>query len=243
MIFQIRRKIVDTLKKHLPEDSDLRWVLSMGYHYPFRWPLAIAKSLYATFRLTGKPVPVRVRIPPHLILRIKRSQHSNIDIKGNIVVEPWSESNINSSIKIGENATFKVLGDFIIGPNVHINIGKNATLMLGGKKESTGSGITADSKILVEKFVSVGFDCIVAWNVFISDSDWHDIENKERTGPVVIEDHVWIAHDCSILRNSHIPRGCIVGAKSMVNQGGFEENSLIAGCPAKIKKSGIKWRR
>ena len=96
---------------------------------------------------------------------------------------------------------------------------------------------------MVENSVSIGKDGLIAWGVFISDSDWHAIKGKPRSAPVCIEDHVWIAHDVSILKGSHVPCGCIVAPKSLVLGGGYRQHSLIAGQPAVIKRDDVRWSR
>jgi acetyltransferase-like isoleucine patch superfamily enzyme len=96
---------------------------------------------------------------------------------------------------------------------------------------------------MVEKSLAIGFDCIIAWDVFISDSNWHDIIGAKRNGPVVIGDHVWISHGVSILKDTSIPNGCVIGAKSLVTGIFTTENSLIAGVPAKVRRNDVEWVR
>lgn len=135
-------------------------------------------------------------------------------------------------------------GDFEIGPGVQINVAPKAELTIGGRKFSTGSGITANSRIMIEKSLVIGFDSIIAWDVFISDSDWHDIKGVTRCKAVNIGDHVWISHGVSVLKGATIPSGCIVGAKSLVCADNvFEEKSLITGIPATTKKTKVEWSR
>jgi acetyltransferase-like isoleucine patch superfamily enzyme len=96
---------------------------------------------------------------------------------------------------------------------------------------------------MVEGSVEIGKDCIVAWDVFISDSNWHHIKDDVRMEPVVIGDKVWIAHGASIVKGAKIPSGCIVGAKSLVARGVFQENSLLAGIPATVRRRNVQWSR
>ncbi|MHB8210556.1 MAG: acyltransferase [Acidithiobacillus sp.] len=96
---------------------------------------------------------------------------------------------------------------------------------------------------MIEKYCSIGTDCIIAWDVFISDSDWHNIVGSERNDPVFIGDDVWIAHGVSITKGSMVPKGSVVGAKSLVLRGHFPEKSLIAGIPATVRRTGVEWSR
>jgi acetyltransferase-like isoleucine patch superfamily enzyme len=227
----------------LPLGSSRRWVLSGILRNPLTFPFSLLSSLHSTFRLTGTFFPVLVRISAGQRLRLYVHKAAKTQIKGVLSVSPWGGSNQPSSLAIGEDAIFELSGDFEIGPNVHLSVTKNGQFHVAGVRDSSASGITCDSRIMVERSVTIGADSIIAWNVFISDSDWHEIENSSRTAPVIIGNHVWIGHGVSVLKGSHVPDGCIVGTHSVVRGAGFPNNSLLAGNPAALKREGVKWRR
>ena len=56
-----------------------------------------------------------------------------------------------------------------------------------------------------------------------------------------VDDHVWLGQSVTLLKDTHIPRDCVVGAHSLVGKKDFFPNSIIAGIPAKAIKSGITW--
>jgi len=176
-------------------------------------------------------------------LNIYRAGKAEVLIDGIVRVIPWGGSHLDSSISLGEGASLRILGNFEIGPGVHISVSKNACLKIRGQVASTASGITCNSRIMTERSIEIGADCIIAWDVFISDSDWHEIEGATRCAPIVIGDNVWVAHGASIVKGAQVPSGCIVGAKSLVGRGAFPENALIAGVPATVKKTGVEWSR
>ena len=61
---------------------------------------------------------------------------------------------------------------------------------------------------------------------------------------VNIENHVWIASDCTILKGTQIASDSVIGCNSLVCGIKVEEkNSLIAGSPAKVKKTDIVWNK
>ena len=51
---------------------------------------------------------------------------------------------------------------------------------------------------------------------------------------------MWIAQNVTILKGSHISKDSVVGCGAIVSNS-FEPNSLIAGVPAKVVKTGITW--
>lgn len=231
------------LKSLFPIGSTGRWILSGLYSSQVSFLFSLFRSLKATKKITGKYFPIKVRIGRGQKLNIVCSSNCNANLSGNFTVNQWGGSCLPSSISCGEGATLTILGDFEIGPNVHISIAKDATLILKGRRNSTASGITCNTRIMVEKSVEIGYDCIIAWDVFITDSDWHDIKGSERIRPVFIGDNVWIGHGASVLKGAVIPSGCIVGAKSLVSKGSFPENSLICGIPVAIRRTEVEWSR
>lgn len=82
------------------------------------------------------------------------------------------------SISLGKNSSLIIDGDFTIGNGTRIFLDEGAFLYIGGNKYESASGITEKSRVMVRKSVHIGVDCIIAWNVFITDCDWHEIEGK-----------------------------------------------------------------
>lgn len=235
----MRRLVVSILKP----DTVGRWLITGLLRDPIGFPIALFRSAIATKKLTDRYFPIRVRLGIGQILRVSKGAESKVVLLGNLLVNSWGGSNIPSSISCADGAVLKISGDFEIGPNVHIEIAREANLTLGGKKNSSASGITCNSRIMIEKSLTIGHDCIIAWDVYISDSNWHEISGIERSSPVSIGEHVWISHGVSVLKGAVIPSGCIVGAKSLVTGAFCEEKSLIAGVPAKVVRSAVEWTR
>ncbi|MBN8493397.1 MAG: hypothetical protein J0M00_18465 [Burkholderiales bacterium] len=193
--------------------------------------------------MTGKAFPVSVRVQPGQLFSVSVGQGAQCRIEGIITVSNWGGSRLPSSLSLGNNSRLYVNGDFEIGPNVHISANADAELVLGGRKHSSGSGITCNSRIMAAKHIHIGSDTIIAWDIFISDSDWHQIEGAKMDGDVRIGDHVWIAHGASVLKGSVIPDGSVVAAKSLVHSVFQGSNLLLAGTPARVIREDVKWMR
>ena len=97
--------------------------------------------------------------------------------------------------------------------------------------------------------VTIGQDCMFSYGITIRTGDGHTIRDaatNEILNPnedVNIGNHVWVGCNTMILKGSIIPSNCIVGACSLVNKKFYEENAILVGAPATIKKHNIIWER
>lgn len=167
----------------------------------------------------------------------------------------------NSILKIHEPlAQFKNC-KFTFADDVEINIESSNSVIfdLNIIAEANGSKFIADKnfKIVSGEFlfyknspnhtIKIGKDCLFSKNITIRISDGHiikDINTNEiinESKDIVIGDHVWITEGVTIFKGSVIPNNTIVGYKSLVTKKFTEENTIIAGIPAKIVKRNIKW--
>ena len=142
----------------------------------------------------------------------------------------------NNSIHIGKNSFYRSGKIYtMFGEEAHIHIAENTSVQ--------GAYLLCDSG----KSILIGKDCMLATDIMIRTGDKHpiyDIEsNKLINEPksIVLGDHVWVARGATILKGVNIKDGCIVGAKSLVTPVIHTENSILAGMPAKVVKTGIRW--
>ncbi len=97
--------------------------------------------------------------------------------------------------------------------------------------------------------VIIGKDFMCSFDVKIWCTDSHsiyDINSKKllnKGKSIIIEDHVWVCMNSTILKNSLIKANTIIGAHSVVAKKFNENNVIIAGNPAKIIKRNINWDR
>lgn len=91
-------------------------------------------------------------------------------------------------------------------------------------------GIACCSKIEIGDGVMIGNDTL------LMDSDYHDVNDRShpgKTGPIVIQDNVWIAMKVMILKNVTIGHGAVVAAGSVVTRN-VPPYCLVAGNPARV---------
>ncbi len=112
---------------------------------------------------------------------------------------------------------------------VLLEVGKKGTLEIGN-----GTYINRNSTIVAYDRVTIGKECMIAWNVSIMDSDMHSVVSEELVNkPVEIEDNVWIGCHVVILKGVTIGKGSLIAAGSVVTKD-IPPYSIAAGVPAKV---------
>lgn len=91
----------------------------------------------------------------------------------------------------------------------------------------------------------VGEDCIFSFATELRNTDEHTIfENgkvRNRGVRLALGRHCWIGYGASILKNSVVADGSIVGARAVVS-GRFEKvRTILAGIPAKVIREDVDW--
>lgn len=141
----------------------------------------------------------------------------------------------------------------LIQGNLHIVIGDNVSLH--GKSTFTGSKVfdrptlrVGDNTVLGYQLqitvgcdVTIGNNVLIAGGVCIFSIDQHKSNPGERhlpplqesSKPIMIEDNVWIAENCIILRGVVVGKNSIIASGSVVTQK-VPPNSLVIGNPARV---------
>lgn len=148
------------------------------------------------------------------------------------------------SIYVAKDASLMVDSfDAYAGCRINVNSGACLTL---------GSGyMNHDTVIDCFDSITIGQNVVISERVVMRDSDNHTVcAVKERetisngrviTAPIVIEDHVWIGMNVTILKGVTIGEGSIIAAGSVVTKD-IPAHCLAAGIPAKVIKTEVTWR-
>lgn len=132
-------------------------------------------------------------------------------------------------------------GEMILGDEVRVwstivqaklYTGKNGKLIVG--RNARLNGVHIDARELVQ----IGENVRIAPYTIILDSDFHDLKDHFASGeskPVIIEDDVWLATRCTILKGVRIGKGAVVGAGAVVTRD-VPPHSVVGGVPARIIK-------
>jgi len=178
-----------------------------------------------------------------LIVRPLRGNHCYIEpgcfIEGAgslYVGQCWKGSRpVASELKLMRGARLSVAGRFVIYSGASVAVSPNATLQLG-------SGyISNDVTLHCFRSITIGHKVAISKGVTILDSDSHSINGGECSAPIVIGDGVWIGMNVTILKGVCIGDGAIVAAGAVVTKN-VSAGVLVAGVPARVIKTKVKWQ-
>jgi len=166
----------------------------------------------------------------------------------------------NNRIDFAENCFFEQLDIWIYGSDNEIQIGTKTRFREGavylfsnrGKLEIAGQSTFAGVVFAVaepDTSIVVGSGCMFSNFIEVRTGDSHGVYpvgGGARLNPgadVVVGPSVWVGTRCLLLKGTVIPKGCIVGAGSMVNRAHETEHAILAGQPARIIREGVTWCR
>lgn len=210
--------------------------------------LSTPKSFYVSANLLGFKRALRLPIVVRYNTKVLSLKGSVTILGGGRIwigfgqVSEFNKKHNPSIIKLDGTIVFESscwfgLGSKIISePNSRLEVGKNFIN-------------TAKLTISNRGTIKIARDCLVSWNTWICDTDFHQITNMETggksnpNGQVKVGNHVWIASGSTLLKGTIIPDGCVVGYGSIINKEFSEYNCLLAGSPAQIKKKKVSWSR
>ncbi|MCP4158845.1 MAG: acyltransferase [Deltaproteobacteria bacterium] len=154
--------------------------------------------------------------------------------RGALFMKPWNVEVFGSPVSIGDFSCV------IASPDKKIRFS-----IWTDKKDVPGikigdySLICPGTRISAAQNITIGDSCMIASNVYITDSDWHDIYDRAlpvgTTRPVIIDDNVWVGDSAIICKGVSIGKNSIIGAGSVVTCD-IPANVIAAGNPAKIVK-------
>lgn len=132
---------------------------------------------------------------------------------------------------------YKIAG-IKMGSNVRIGIG---TKVMSPHRINLADGVVINEYcfldgrggLIISKNVSISHHC----KIISASHNINDEQFSYWSNPIVIEDYVFIGSGAIVLDNSHLGRGCVIGAGAVI-KGNLDENGIYIGNPA-IKK-GIR---
>lgn len=127
----------------------------------------------------------------------------------------------------------------------NILIGYGSCVYIGAHTTFTA---TCSMMAAEEKDIYIGFHCMIAENVSISNTDGHPIYNYNgdrinHGADIWIGEHVWLGRGTDIMKGANINTGSIIGARSVVVKQTIPPFSTAVGVPAKVLKQEVLFER
>lgn len=245
--------MIDMLKCKIKNLENHNYILYCFFQRLWKRPILMGSdfilcylySSYLSFRLFGFSFVPRVFFGSDIFkVVVSKSKTSKIfsNEKIAIVFQSYMHGNTPTAIGLDNESELIIEGKVYIGNGCSFRLQSNSKLTFSGSSGSNLSGFTCDLKLICSEEITIGSGSIISWGCFISDTSNHSINGNVINKPISIGNQVWISEGCTISSGTIIGDGSIVGSKSFV-KGTFPKNSLIVGCPAKVKKQNIHWTR
>ena len=136
------------------------------------------------------------------------------------------------------------VGDFSVLNQVELTMMDDHNGFIVGEH----TGLCGKAEVAVvegTKFV-IGDRCMFSGLLHFRTGDSHsvvDLQGK-RINPyraIVIGNHVWIGTQVTCLKGARVADNCIIGATTTLCGQYQQENTVIAGVPGKVVKTGVNW--
>lgn len=148
-------------------------------------------------------------------------------------------SNFRSLLSINKG------GKLIVGAGVTMVRGTRVVITKGKMTVGNNYCCNGDCYFGCTTSIRIGNDNICGWNTQFNTFDGH--HSYERgvlrpiEGEIIIGNHVWIASNCNIAKNTFIADDCVVAQNSLVGKRFEQSKCLIGGMPAKVIKEEFTW--
>lgn len=152
-----------------------------------------------------------------------------------LFIKPWNIEVFGPDVQVGDHCNIVTTSDRKVRLNIWGKDSQSGTIDIGNYV-FIGPGV----RISAANKISIGDNCLIASNVYITDSDWHGIYNRVALPtdytPVTIGNNVWLGDSCTVIKGVTIGDNSVIGANAVVTQD-VPANVIVAGNPAKVVKN------
>lgn len=148
-----------------------------------------------------------------------------------------------------DNCVFEIDNGSVFWGYGFLNCLKNSYMKIGSKVTIQFNYIMC---ICENTEALIGDNCMISYDFAMFTNDAHpiwDLDTKELLNDsnkkkyrVEFEPHVWIGFRVTVLKNSYIGCGTVVGSNSVINKK-YPNNCCVAGNPARIVRKNIAWNQ
>jgi acetyltransferase-like isoleucine patch superfamily enzyme len=177
---------------------------------------------------------------------LRRTLPGTLTISGNWNIVRLGDGSTGHHVQIDLGSDCQV----VIGPDCRLGALSIYALSKGHIRIGSRCGFNGRIRLLSHEpsELSIGDGCLFAGDVDVMTSDMHsivEVNSGVRINParnITIGDRVWIGQRAMVLKGTSIGAGSIIAAGAVVS-GEIPPNSIAAGVPAKVIRSGVTWRQ
>ena len=133
-----------------------------------------------------------------------------------------------------------LLGECAIGAGSSVEVSETGTLTLGDH-----FNMGPRSLVICNHRITFGREVLTSWQCTFMDTDQHQLvdceghcSNEDR--PIVFGDNVWCGCNVIVTKGTRICSNVTIGAGSCVHGVFDEEQTVIAGNPARVVRHGVR---
>lgn len=166
---------------------------------------------------------------------IIKGKGNTINIMGRLVKSKIHIEGNNCKVIINSGVVIFDSEIFVRGNNADVCIGENTRIQSNCRFVCQGDN----------NYIDVSSNCLFSDGVALWNSDTHTIFDStdavvNPSKPIKIGEHVWLGSNCTILKGVSIGKDSIIGLGSVVTKS-IDNNTIVAGNPARIIKKQTKW--
>lgn len=174
---------------------------------------------------------------PHCIIH----NEGVIRVKGRVILglKKIPDSKAETRLWIERGGIFETHGPVEIGYGSDIQVFEKAHLIFEGK-----SNINSSAIIICAEMIHLGKENRIGRGVLFRDNNgkhYLDIPGYKVSSPIVTGDHIWYGEGCTIMQGVKIGDGAVIAAKAVVT-GNVPKHTIVAGNPAQIVQTDIRWK-
>ena len=142
---------------------------------------------------------------------------------------------------------WQVAGDVVFEGPARLGHGFKLSVADGGRVTfGPDFVLSAESQIVCREAITFGQGCLISWEVLLIDSDFHSVvgpdgDRSPLQAPITLGDRVWLGARSTVLKGVSLGGDVVVAAGSVLARGEPASNVVLAGNPAQVVRTGVRW--
>ena len=181
---------------------------------------------------TDKSCVVKVEVPQHKSFALNvffREAKNSVIVFHKLCMGEWH-------IDCHEHSNYVDVGEWSVNSGV-----VNMCLIGNIVKLGYGSFISAGCRIWGDGHSVLSLETGEVLNKPVLANSYEEAMKSDNPGTISLGDNVWVGERVTLTKGAQVPANCVVGIAAVVTKKFTEENCVIAGVPATVKKRGIFW--